>query len=201
MLLPQFPGITVNLAYARQVPHRSGAVGRCTEDVPEPVARHPRPLPRSTRRASPTDNASAQCLETRYVRAGEPGMARGSACGCPGPGGNVPTGDDVKTSLVTGRNAASPPHRNIRTTRWLRLGSTPNIRRFSEAVAGRSAPGLDRRLQPIAALRRTRATRESGSLAAWPRGGPCMNLQREGPGTPCWGPGPPEVGLHQRRIT
>jgi hypothetical protein len=167
MLLPQFPGMTVDLAYARQVLHRSGAVGRCTEDESGPVARRPWPLRRSTRRAPLIDNASAQCLETTYVRAGEPGMVHGSACGRPGPDGNVPTGGDVTTPFVTGTNAASPPHRNIRTTRRLRLGATRNIRRFSVAVVGRPLTGLEGRLQPIAALRRTRATRGSGPLAAW----------------------------------
>ena len=71
----------------------------------------------------------------------------------------------METSLVRMTNAASPPHRNILTTRWLRLGSNRNIRRFFVVVAGGSAPGLERRLQPIAALGRTRATRELGGLS------------------------------------
>ena len=167
MLLPQLPGMMVNLAYARQVPHRSGAVGRCTEDVPESVSRGLWPLPRSTGRAPPIDNASARCLETTYVRPGEPRIVHGSAWDRPGPDGNVPTGDDVKSPLVTGTNAASPPHRNIRTTRRLRLGAIRNIRRFSVSVVGRLAAGLERRLQPLAAHRRTRATRGTGPLATW----------------------------------
>ena len=57
-----------------------------------------------------------------------------------GPDGNAPRRDEEKTPLVIGTNAASPPHRNIRTTRWLRLGAAPNISRFSVAVMSWGRP-------------------------------------------------------------
>ena len=110
MLGPQCPGMTVNPANARQDPHRAGAVGRCTDGVPEPAGRRPWPVSCSTRRAPSIDNTSAQSLETTYARAAE---------------------------SRNGRRAATPPH-------------------------------LDRWLQLLAALRRRRATQESGPLATWP---------------------------------
>jgi len=93
----------MDLAYARQILHRCGAVGRCTAGESEPVAPRPWQLPAITRRAPPVENASAQCLETTYVPAGESEMVHASAFGRPSPDGNVPTGDNVKSSLVTGR--------------------------------------------------------------------------------------------------
>ena len=45
MLLPQCPGMTVDSAYARQIPHRSDAVGRGAEDGSDSVARPPGSVP------------------------------------------------------------------------------------------------------------------------------------------------------------
>jgi hypothetical protein len=55
-----------------------------------------------------------------------------------GPDGNVPTRDHVKTPLVTGMNAALAPHRNVRTTRWLRLGSNPQYTAIFRRGGGRT---------------------------------------------------------------
>ena len=163
MLLPQFPGMTVNPAYARQVLHRSGAAGRCTEGVIEPAARRVSPLPRSTRRAPLIDNASGQSLQTTYAHAGEPRKGSRVRVRSYGSGRERPNGrrgkDAPRHRAECGVAATSehPGHT------WVATGIRPNIRRFSVAVVDRSAPGLDRRLQPIATLRRTRATRGWGA--------------------------------------
>jgi hypothetical protein len=154
MLLPQFPGMTVDLAYARQVPHRSGAVGRCMEDVPEPVARRPWPLPRSTYRAQPIENAPAYSLETIYAHAGEPRNGTRGRRGGLVRIWNAPTrAEEGRHSSPgqCGRTATSEHPDYTLVATW----GVPQYKSIFRDGGGRGRPmmrpSLDRRLQPFAA--------------------------------------------------
>jgi hypothetical protein len=167
MLLPQFPGMTggFGLRPASPTPLRCCRTvhGRCSWTGRPPAVA----APAIDRPGATIDNASAHCLETTYVRAGGPGMVQGSACGRSGPDWSVPTGGGAKTPLVNGTNAAWQPHSEHPDHTLVAAGSDPQYKAISVAGVGRPAAGFDGGMQPIAVLRRTRATRESGPLAAW----------------------------------
>ena len=200
MLLPQFPGMAVNPAYARQVLHRSGAAGRCTEGVIEPAARRVSPLPRSTRRAPLIDNASGQSPQTTYAHAGEPEEVLAGPRAVVRVRTGTPDGrrgkDATRHRAECGVAATSehPDHTLVAT------GIRPQYTSIFHGGGGQIGTGLDRWLQPFATLRRTRATRGWGPLGAGPGVGGGAGGGTAAAVVPSGSPAPAEACNALRRI-
>jgi CheY-like chemotaxis protein len=134
-------------------------------------ARWPGPLPRSTRRMPPIENAPGYSLERTYAQAGEPRDGpRGGAMAWSGwerpDARRGRAGGRYRDECGVTATSEHPDHTLVAT------GCRPNISRFSVAVVGLGEddgePGTDRRCNHLQRLD-VRAPRESEGLS---RGGP-----------------------------